>query len=244
MFARIRRIFRAILGWFIELGESPELILEQNIRDMHDQVPAMNENLAMMRAQVTLTEKDLKQLQTKEQELTTKIKASLQAGKRDLALNFATTLEEVRSELTTSKQRHEVASQAYEKAEKVKKTFLRQIEQKTDAAKKALSGKRQAEWQQKVADAMESFKVAGIDASHDEMVRKLEEDAAVAQGKLDVALNTLPDIDIEQEAQNIQANETLRQFELSMGLSTDVSAPIEAPSSKTERETRTRELDV
>jgi len=244
MFARIRRIFRAILGWFIELGESPELILEQNIRDMHDQIPAMNENLAMMRAQVTLTEKDLKQLQTKEQELTTKIKASLQAGKRDLALNFATTLEEVRSELTTSKQRHEVASQAYEKAEKVKKTFLRQIEQKTDAAKKALSGKRQAEWQQKVADAMESFKVAGIDASHDEMVRKLEEDAAVAQGKLDVALNTLPDIDIEQEAQNIQANETLRQFELSMGLSTDVSEPIETPSNKAERETRTRELDV
>lgn len=232
MFARIKRIFRAILGWFIELGESPELILEQNIRDMQDQIPAMNENLAMIQAQVVMSQKSVDSLQVKERDLAAKIKAALQANKRDIALNFATTLEEVRSELANAKKQLESVSAARDKADKVKKAFLLSIQQKTEAAKKALSGKRQAEWQAKVADAMESFKVAGIDATHDEMVRKLEEDAAVSAGKLDAALGNMPDIDIEQEAQTIQANETLRQFEAEMGLKLDISAPPEAPDDR------------
>ena len=46
MWQRIKRIFRSIIGWFVELGEDPVLILKQNIRDLEDQVPALNENLA------------------------------------------------------------------------------------------------------------------------------------------------------------------------------------------------------
>ena len=63
MWQRIKRIFRSIVGWFIELGEDPEMILKQNIRDLEDQVPALNENLAMIKAQVTLIDKDLHQAQ-------------------------------------------------------------------------------------------------------------------------------------------------------------------------------------
>lgn len=235
MFARIKRIFRAIIGWFIELGENPELILEQNIRDMQDQIPAMNENLAMIHAQVVMSQKQLHSLEAKEKDLSSKIKAALQASKRDLALNFATTLEEVRSELSEAKKQHDVVKAALEKAEKVKKAFLQNIQQKTDAAKKALSTKRQAEWQAKVADAMASFQVAGIDATHDEMVRKMEEEAAVSAGRLEAALGNMPEIDIEQEAQAIQANETLKQFELEMGMKMDLNAApeaVEAPSEK------------
>jgi phage shock protein A len=234
MWARIKRIFRSIIGWFIDLGESPEMILKQNIRDMQDQVPAMNENLAMMKAQVTLTERTLNGLKQQEADLTAKIKAALKVQKRDIALNFATTLEEVRKELEVEKRHHELADQSFDKAKKVKATFLRTIETKINAAKKALSNKRQAEWQAKVADAMESFQVAGVDATHDEMVEKIEQDAAVAQGKLEIALDSVNAVafDIEQEAQNIQANETLRQFEIDMGITTDINAPPEAPAAE------------
>ena len=234
MWARIKRIFRSIIGWFIDLGESPELILQQNIRDMQDQIPAMNENLAMMKAQVTLSEKTLKGLHQQEADLTAKIKAALKVNKRDVALNFATTLEEVRKEIESGKQHYQLAEQAFEKAQKVKATFLRNIETKINAAKKALSNKRQAEWQEKVADAMEQFQVAGIDATHDEMIEKLDQEAAVAQGKLEIALDSVNAVafDIEQEAQNIQANETLRQFELDMGLTLDISVPPEAPKAE------------
>lgn len=242
MFSRIRRIFRSIIGYFIQLGESPELILEQNIRDMQDQIPNMNENLAVMRAQVTLSAKTQMDLKAKEQELTNKIKAALASGKRDMALSFATTLEQTRSELKNAERQHELVQQAFNKAEKVKQTFLSQIQTKVDAAKKALSNKRAAEWQGKVADAMAAFQVVGIDATHDDMIRKIEEEAAVSEGKLEVALGNMPDIDIEREAQSLQANETLRQFETEMGLRRDISAPPEAPKGLGDEDARLREF--
>jgi len=46
MWARIKRIFRSFLGAFISIGENPELILEQNMRDMRDNIPEMNTGIA------------------------------------------------------------------------------------------------------------------------------------------------------------------------------------------------------
>jgi len=234
MWQRIKRIFRSIIGWFIELGEDPELILKQNIRDLEDQVPALNENLAMIKAQVTLVEKELAKLNDKESELTAKIKAALKNNRRDIALNYATTLEEVRREKAQQTGQHKVAQAAFEKAQKVKRAFMLEKERKIQEAKKALSAKRQSEWNNKVADAMDSFKVAGIDATHDEMVEKIEREAARAEAKLEMAMDSVGTdmIDIEQDAKTLQANETLRMFEMEMGITTDVSAPPAADADK------------
>jgi phage shock protein A len=49
---------RSFFGFFISVAEDPELILEQNIRDMNGQVPHMNESIAMVRANVTLLDKE------------------------------------------------------------------------------------------------------------------------------------------------------------------------------------------
>ena len=56
MFDRFKRAMRSFFGFFVSSIEDPELILEQNIRDMNDQVPKMNESIAMVRANVTLLE--------------------------------------------------------------------------------------------------------------------------------------------------------------------------------------------
>ncbi len=243
MWARIKRIFRSIVGWFIELGEDPELILKQNIRDLEDQVPALNENLAMIKAQVTLVKKDLQKLGDKEHELTAKIKAALKNNRRDIALNYATTLEEVRREKGQQNRQLVVAEAASEKAMKVKRAFMLEKERKIQEAKKALSAKRQAEWNNKVVDAMESFKVAGIDATHDEMIDKIERDAAQAEAKMEMAMDSVGTdmIDIEEEAKSLQANETLRQFELEMGMVGDVSAPPEVEGAEKEKTIGERE---
>jgi len=230
MWQRIKRVFRSIIGWFIELGEDPVLILKQNIRDLEDQVPALNENLAMIKAQVTLCEKERSKLKRKEEELTSKIKAALKSGRRDIGLNYATTLEEVRRELAGQERQHKMATEAYEKAQKVKRAFMLEKERKIQEAKKALSNKRQSEWNKKVADAMASFQVAGIDQTHDEMIDRIERDSAQQEARLEMAMDDVATdhYDIEMEAQSLQANETLRQFELDMGLSADASAPPEA----------------
>jgi phage shock protein A len=58
MWQRLKRVIRSFVGFFISTAENPEIILEQNIRDMNDQVPRMNESIAMVKANVTLLERE------------------------------------------------------------------------------------------------------------------------------------------------------------------------------------------
>ena len=99
MFKRLSRIVRSFFGFFISVAENPEIILEQNIRDMNDQVPRMNESIAMVKANVTLLEKEEAKYKYDLDTLTSKIKAAIQAGRDDLAGAFATQLEQLKARL-------------------------------------------------------------------------------------------------------------------------------------------------
>ena len=232
MFARIGRIIRSFVGWFIELGEDPELILKQNIRDMEDQIPEMNRSIAMVRANQTLLEKETFRLKNQERDLSAKVKAALKANRRDIALNFATTLEQVKRDLVQTEGQLAIAKKSYEKMLKVKKAFLREKDRKSKEALAAIQAKKRAAWQSKVADAMDSFSVAGIDATHDEMVRRVEEDAAQKEARLEMALDNIDGeaFEIEEEAKKLQGNSLLQQFEMEMGLVPDMSAVPDAPA--------------
>src|SRR5881296_3569669 len=99
MWNRLSRAIRSFFGFFISVAEDPELILQQNIRDMNDQVPRMNESIAMVKANVTLLEKEEGRYRSEIDDLMPKIKVSLEAGREDLAGSFAVQLEHVRSAL-------------------------------------------------------------------------------------------------------------------------------------------------
>ena len=75
MWQRFKRAMRSFVGFFVSTIEDPELILEQNIRDLNDQVPKMNESIAMVRANVTLLEKENAKYKTEVGDLTAKVKA-------------------------------------------------------------------------------------------------------------------------------------------------------------------------
>jgi len=220
MWNRIRRIFRSIVGAFIELGEDPELILKQNIRDLQDQVPKMNEHIAMVKANATLLQNEKNKLTSKIPKIKARIKASLSAKRRDLALNYATTLEQIQEDLAATEQQLTIADLAYEKALRIKKAFMAEKDRKTKEAMRAIRDIKRAGWQKKVADAMETFEVAGIDQTHDEMIRKIDEKAAQSQARMEMALDNIDaqGIEIEEEARKLEANELLKQFELEMGI--------------------------
>ena len=150
MWKRFKRAMRSFFGFFVSSIEDPEMILEQNIRDLNDQVPRMNESIAMVRANLTLLEK----------------------------------------------------------------------EKKTQEAMNAIRDARRAKWQSKVADAMESFEVAGIDATHDEMLRKVQETTAVNEARMQMALESVDHqaLQIEEDAEKLQAQELVKQFKMEMGL--------------------------
>lgn len=224
---------RSFVGFFISVGENPELILEQNIRDMNDQVPRMNESIAMVKANVTLLEKEEAKYQNEVNNLAAKVKASIQANRDDLAGSFAMQLQSLKSALARTQGQLQTARAAFDKALAVKKAFMLEKERKTQEALNAIRDYRRAQWQKKVADSMEQFEVAGISQTHDEMVHKIEEITAMNEARMEMALGNVDQqkIKIEEEAQQIQANELVKQFKTEMGLLSP--EPAAAPVQKT-----------
>ncbi len=226
-------MFRSFVGFFISMGENPELILEQNIRDLNDQVPRMNESIAMVKANVTLLEKEEGKYKNDLANLTSKVKASIQGGRDDLAGSFAVQLEQVRGALARTQGQLQTARAAFDKAMAVKKAFMLEKERKTQEALGAIRDYRRAQWQRKVADSMEQFEVAGISQTHDEMVHKIEEMTAVNEARMEMALGNVDQerIKIEEEAETMRANELVKQFKAEMGLI--APEPSAAPAQKT-----------
>ncbi len=222
MWPRLSRVFRSFFGFFISIAENPEIILEQNIRDMNDQVPRMNESIAMVRANATLLEKEEAKYKAELTQLTSKTKAAIQAGRDDIAASFAAQLEQMRSALARTQGQLGNAKAAYDKAMLVKQAFMQEKERKTREAMQAIRDNRRSQWQKKVADAMEQFEVAGISQTHDEMVRKIEEQTAVNEARMDMALSNVDQqrFEIEKEAEKLQASELLKQFKIEMGMVT------------------------
>jgi len=232
MFKRLSRMFRSFAGFFISVAENPELILEQNIRDMNDQVPRMNDSIAMVKANVTLLEKEEARYKQDLDVLTSKVKAAINAGRDDLAGSFATQLEQMRGALARTQGQLANARAAYQKADAVKRAFLREKDNKTQEALGAIRDYRRAQWQKKVADSMEQFEVAGISQTHDEMVRKIEEETAVNEARMDMALGNVDQqgLKIEEEAEKLRSAELVKQFKAEMGL---ISPEPAAPAAKT-----------
>jgi phage shock protein A len=230
MWQRLTRMVRSFVGFFISVAEDPELILQQNIRDMNDQVPRMNESIAMVKANVTLLEKEEAKYKTEMSTLTAKIKAAIQAGRDDIAGTYATQLEQMKGAFARNQGQVATARAAFEKAMAVKQAFMREKDRKTQEALNAIADYRRSQWQKKVADAMEQFEVAGISQTHDEMVRKIEETTAVNEARMDMAMSNVDQqrVKIDDDAEKLQASELVKQFKIEMGLAAPEAASASA----------------
>ncbi|MEM6632883.1 MAG: PspA/IM30 family protein [Bacteroidota bacterium] len=220
MWKRFVRAIRALFGGLVSTIEDPKLILEQNIREMNDQIPKMNENIATVKANVTLLEKELKKYQTEYKTLVSRMKSAIQAGRDDIAQNYALRLENIKGHMASSRSQHETAKRAYEKSLEVKKVFMKEREKKINEAKEALRAHERAKWQSKIADTMEQFEVGGIDATHDEMINRINEETAKNEARMEMALDSV-DTDtykIEEEAEKLRAAELVEEFKKEMGM--------------------------
>src|SRR2546423_11930925 len=99
MWRRFKRMVRSWFGWAAELGEDPELILRQNIRDLEAEVPKLNEQLAQLAGQKNIVERELKKLQDSEAENVAKAKAALKQGRRDIASSYVVELERIKQQV-------------------------------------------------------------------------------------------------------------------------------------------------
>ncbi|MEQ9265915.1 MAG: PspA/IM30 family protein [Balneolaceae bacterium] len=219
MFKRFIRAIKSMFGGVISSMENPKLILEQNIRDLNDQIPQMNENIATVKANLIMLQKEVKRNERQISELTSKIKSAIQAGRDDIAEGYALQLEKAKETIIHSRDQLQFAERAYEKALKVKKVFMREKDRKIQEAKEALRASERAEWQSKIADTLEQFEVGGIDQTHDEMISRINEESAKNEARMEIALDSIDTqtMEIEANAEKIRAHELVEQFKLEMG---------------------------
>jgi phage shock protein A len=233
MWKRFIRALKALFGGAVAAIEDPRLILEQNIRDLNDQVPKMNESIATVKASVTLLEKDHQRTQAEYADLLSKMKAAINQGRDDIAANYAMRVETLKSQLARTAGELEVARRAYEKALEVKKAFMREKERKIQEARDALRAHERSKWQAKIADTLEQFEVGGMDQTHDEMVRRINEITAKNEARIDMALDSVDtkSIKIEEEAERLRAMDLVRQMKMEMNLGTSAPSVADEPIS-------------
>ncbi len=249
LWIRFKRAVRSIFGGAISSLENPKLILEQNIRELNDQVPKMNENIATVKANVILLQKEVKRIQSEVNTLRSKIKSAIQGGREDLARQHAVRFETAQENLAKAQEQLAHATAAYDKAQQVKKAFMRERQRKIDAAQEALRASERAKWQANVADALEKFEVGGIDQTHDEMIQRLDQETAKNEARIEVAMDSvdIQAIRLDEEAEDLRAAELVNQMKLEMGLSESSTDPgrIDTDESSNEEKTmgRTRNRD-
>lgn len=229
VWTRFKRLLNSMFGGAISAMEDPRLILEQNIRELNDQVPKMNENIATVKANVILLQKELRRSEEEIKNLTAKVKAGIQAGRDDIAQQYAITLEKARESLGRTREQLKYASAAYDKSIQVKKAFMREKDRKINEAKEALRAHERAKWQSRIADTLEQFEVSGIDQTHDEMLTRIQEETARNEARMEMALDSVDSdaLRIEEDAEAIRASELVKQFKLEMGLGDTTAAQTE-----------------
>jgi phage shock protein A len=213
---------RSLFGGAISAMEDPKLILEENIRELNDQVPKMNQSIATVKANVILLQKEHRRYEIEMADLTAKVRAAIQAGRDDIAQRYALQLQQVKDAQARTVEQLRFAEQAYEKSLQVKAAFMREREKKISEAKEALRAHERAQWQAKIADTLEQFEVAGVDSTHQEMITRVNEQTAKAEARMEMALDSIDTeaIRIEEDAQEIRAQELVNQMKLEMGLAT------------------------
>jgi phage shock protein A len=220
MWKRFKRLMKSFFGGAISAMEDPKLILEQNMRELNDQVPKMNENIATVKANVMLLDKEHRRYEAQLRDLTSKVRAAIQAGRDDIAQTYAVQLQQIKEAQARTSEQLNYAEQAYEKSLQVKKAFMRERERKIDEAKEALRAHERAKWQAQIADTLEQFEVAGVDQTHDEMLNRVRHQTARNEARMELALDSI-DTDtfrIEEDARDLQAAELVKQFKLEMGM--------------------------
>jgi phage shock protein A len=220
VWSRFTRFIRSLFGGAVSAMENPRMILEQNIRELNDQVPEMNRNIAEVLANVKRLEKEESRTQEKVEKLTSRIRAAIQNDRDDIAKKYAMRLEKEKESLEQTQEMLQHARRAYEKAQNVKKAFMREKEKKIQQAKDALRAHERAKWQAEIADTLEQFEVTGLDQTHDEMINRLEEETAKNEARMEMALDSVDtdEMQIEQDAEELRAEEVVKQFKLDMGI--------------------------
>jgi len=245
MWERVKRLFRSIFGGIIDRAEDPELILQQVIRDMRDKIPQMNNNVAQVMATEKMIEKQVSQLEKEVVELDSKVKAAIKMGRDDIATNYISIMQEKQSSLTSGRDQLETAKRASQQALKFRDNYMLEMKKRQAEAMQLINENKRAKMQEEIAGMMTSFQIGDSSSTFDDMRNKISEREAKARAKMELASSGVDSQmqEIDKEAKNIEAQDSLLAYKRQMGLISEGPAPGLAESGNTAPAQRAKMLE-
>lgn len=223
MFARLGRLFRAWMGYFISMGEDPEVMLQDAIEEMRTTMPKLNTVLVATRATVIRLEEEHSALKQQERNLTLSIQAALRDGSaaaRAVAEEDAVQLQQLRTDLTSTEEQLASAQKAHESAQVSVDALKTKLKAKIETTQKALKERQKAQVMRQAADAIVELQSYGVAATADKFLEQIKQEVAESKAAVEVATGSLDTAAIERErtSRKIKAAAVLQQFEAEMGL--------------------------
>ena len=230
MFDRLGRLFRAWMGFFISMGEDPEVMLQDAIEEMRITMPKLNSVLVATRATVIRLEEERDALRRQDKNLSAAIQAALREGTaaaRAVAEEDAIQLQQIRMDLATTEEQWATAQKAHESSQMSVESLKQKLKEKIETSQRALKERQKAVVMKKAVDAIVELQSYGVASTADKFLEQIKQEVAESKAAVEVATGTIDTKGIEHErtSRKIKAAGILQQFEVEMGLAKPVAAP-------------------
>ena len=223
MFARIGRLFKSWLGFFISFAEDPEVMLQESIEEMRNTLPRLNQILVTTRATVIRLEQEQEELKRKERQLINSIQAALKEGSpeaRRIAEDDASTLQQLRQELQATSEQLSTASNAFQNAQLTVDDIKGRLKLKMEQCRKAIQESKKASVLKSAANALAELDTYGTASTAEKYLDEIKQKVAESKASVEIATGGLDveRIKTERKARQLQAQGILSEFEVEMGL--------------------------
>jgi phage shock protein A len=218
------------MGFFISMGEDPEVMLQDAIEEMRVTMPKLNSVLVATRATVIRLEEERDQLKRQDQNLSAAIQAALRDGSaeaRSVAEEDAVQLQQIRIDLASTADQLAAAQRAHEGAQLSVDTLKTKLKDKIETTQRALKERRKAAVMKTAVDAIVELQSYGVASTADKYLDQIKQESAEAKAAVEMATGSIDTKSIERErtARKIKAAGILQQFEVEMGLSKPTAVP-------------------
>jgi len=237
MFARLSRLFRAWMGFFISVGENPEVMLQDAIEEMRVTMPKLNQVLVATRATVIRLEEERDALKRQDKNLTASIQAALREGSaeaRSVAEEDAIQLQQIRTDLQSTEEQLASAQRAHEGSQLSVDTLKAKLKEKIEMSQRALKERQKAVVMKQAAEAIVELQSYGVASTADKFLDQIKQEVAESKAAVEVATGSIDTKSIERErtSRKVKAAGILQQFEVEMGIAKPTAAPeaTKAPS--------------
>ncbi len=224
MFKRLARVFKSWIGFFISFAEDPEVMLQESIEEMRNTLPKLNQILVTTRATVIRLEQEQEELAHKERQLVGSIQAALKEGSpeaRRIAEDDATTLQQVRQELTATREQHHGGQNAFQNAQITVEDIKGKLRTKIEHEPQGHPGVEEGRGAQERRQRARRARHLRHRVDHRQVPRRDQAARRRVQGRRSrwpPAGSTSSASRLERKARQLQAQSILSEFEVEMGL--------------------------